>query len=149
MRALNRPVPILPVTSMQTYAIRTPTRTHHRPATCAEIGCPEYLQGWVTVLPTGSDNVLFLRKGAAGRIDGYVRRFTVTHDGGMSTFRFEAGQRCWQTTKHTVRVDRPEIYIARGGDWRGSTGLIRRYDRSDQWVDDFASHQDRVKQRFG
>lgn len=148
MRPLNRPDVHLPVTSMQTYSIKSPTSTHARPATCAEINCAEWRNGWITVLPTGSDNDRLLRRACVGQVDGYRRHFTASHDGGMTTFRFEAGQRCLSTTKHVVALDRPEIYVVRGGDWRGSTGLIRRHTRARDWVEDFALHQDAVVKRF-
>lgn len=148
MRPLNRPDVHLPVTSMQTYSIKSPTSTHARPAHCREVACKEYYAGWSISLIAGSDDDRFFRRACMGQVDGYRRPFTTTRDGVFVTFAFEAGIPCRFVMKHVVALDRPEIYVVRGGDWRGSTGLIRRHTRARDWVEDFALHQDAVVKRF-
>jgi hypothetical protein len=44
-----------------------------------------------------------------------------------------------------VPLERPELYVVRGGDWRGNPrGEVRRHSGPDSWVNDFAEHQDRI-----
>src|SRR5215469_5960700 len=73
----------MPVQAMTTFRVFQPPR----PATCAEYGCPRYLNGWVTVVPEGekADRArslrgryrLFQRAGDhRGNPTGWVREFT-------------------------------------------------------------------------
>ena len=138
-RLLNRPIePAGPVQAYQTYAIDAPRSTHWRAATCEEVDCPHYLNGWKTILPAGSDLVDVIKQSG--------RRFTVEvdTDAGLMAFIFEAGQPCFQASRHMVRLDREEVFLTRHGDWRGDLGGRHVYDRPDQWTDDFATHQDRI-----
>ncbi len=131
--------PNLPVGSYKTYEIRVPAATHWRPATCAEVDCPAYLSGWRTRLPRGSELVEVLRR--SGR-----RCHEVTGlDDAELEFLFEPGQECFAASTHRVRVDRPELYVVRGGDWRGNPrGDFRQHATADDWVDDFGTHQQQI-----
>lgn len=153
MRPLNRYAPALPVQHMQTYRIASPVGTHTRPATCAEVGCTPYLQGWVTVVPASSPDPKaytadYVRAVAAGRVD-HIRRHCTERaaEGGLVEFHFPAGQRCFSESKHRKSLDRPEIYLVRGGDWRGNTGLIRRHTRPEHWVEDMQTTLDKAGRR--
>lgn len=153
MRKLNRIMPILPVKAMQTYRISRPIATHTRPATCREVDCPQYVHGWLTVLPLGHPMVATLRRAATAAADlgdGIKRRCVVDPESGdgMIAFRFEAGQACWKAYEHRAPLDRPENYLVRGGDWRGSTGLIRRHDRPEHWVEDMSETLAQVERRL-
>ena len=150
MRPLNRIMPKTPVEGMISYRVTSPINTHTRPATCTEVGCEPHLKGWTTLLPTGSEQESLLLRAAEGRVDGIRRRYTRSFDGKLTAYRFPAGQSCFRASAHRVSLDRPEIYLVRGGDWRANTGLIRRHTSADSWVDDFSSHQDKIKrQAFG
>ncbi|MFC5834655.1 hypothetical protein [Nonomuraea insulae] len=141
MRPVSRITPQLPVHAFQTYQVIAPPSTHWRTATCAEADCPAYLQGWKSLIDESTDlgqkQAHYIRREAR-------RRYTERRDeAGLTVFEFEAGQRCF--APHQVRLDRPEVYLVRAGDWRGNpNGQIRRYDRSDQWVYDFSAHQERI-----
>lgn len=148
-RRTERPTPLLPVTAMKTYAIKSPVETHTKPAHCRDIGCRDYLNGWTIKLLAGSDDDRFFRGACTGRVDGYRRPFTTRRDGPFVTFVFEAGVPCRFIMKHRASLDRPEIYIARGGDWRGSTGLIIKHDRPEHWVEDFAGYMAGVARQVG
>jgi hypothetical protein len=137
----NRIEPGMPVGAYKTYRILSPQATHFRPATCAEADCEAYQHGWrsdideSTVL--GGQQAHYIRK-QSGR--------AVTEErlpGGLTRFTFEAGQRCF--TQHQARLDRPEHYLVRGGDWRGNpTGETRTHTSAADWVEDFGEHQQRL-----
>jgi hypothetical protein len=137
-----RIMPALPVTAMKTYAVLAPAATHFRAATCEEVGCAAYLSGWrvrVEGLPAEMVH--------AARTSG--RRFVETRIAqGETWLVFEAGQRCFRSTTHRVRVARPEIYLVRGGDWRGNPSGQSLRRSPDDWVDDFANHQDKLAHRL-
>lgn len=145
MTPAARPEPGLPPQAMQTFAIKAPPSTHMRPATCAEVDCEQYRKGFRFPVLAGSDRAAYIRRAADGLIDGYRRRYIIVPDAaGRVQIVFPAGQFCFRVTAHRVKLDRPEFYLLRGGDWRVNTGLERRYERPDQWVDDYATNQDRL-----
>jgi len=139
--------------AFQTYAIDSPLDTHWRRTTCAEIGCASRQHGWVTRLDT--------TKQEAQKWAWYIRkvqnrRYVESVDSaGLVVFTFHAGQACFADGRdahaqaylgvqpHRIKLERPEIYVARHGDWRRSS-LLRRYERADQFVDDFHTHTDRI-----
>lgn len=127
--------PKLPVQAYQTYQIWSPVRTHTRRATCAEVECEASLKGWRTVADVSTDigrkraNYIRLASG---------RHFTVAQAGDVVTFTFPAGQRCF--AEHRVALDRPALFLRRGGDWRAQTSEPVQF-RAEDWVDDFANHQ--------
>lgn len=139
MRPVNRVDPKLPVTSMQTYSVVAPLSTHFRAATCEEVECTKYVQGWVSPIDESTE---------LGRAQAYYirnhsgRHFTEDRNQmpGLTMFVFEAGQKCFK--QHQTRLDRPELYIVRDGDWRGNpTGNCRQHVNAEDWVDDFKNHQ--------
>ena len=140
MRDLNRGERhLLPVTSYQSFEIKAPLGTHFRPGTCAEANCPNYLHGWrvrVEGLP--------LEMVHAARTSGRRYREEQIADG-ETWLMFEAGQPCFRASQHRVRVERPELYIARAGDARGNpTGQVTRHTRPEHWVEQFADNQDKL-----
>lgn len=134
--------PKLPVQAYQTYQIWSPVQTHTRRATCAEVECPASLKGWTTVIdvatPLGARQANYIRL-ASGR------HFTATEAGTLVTFTFPAGQRCF--AEHRVRLDRPELFLRRGGDWRAQTSEPVHL-RAIDWIDDFANHQIGLAERI-
>lgn len=142
MRPISRIQPALPATDVKTYAIAAPVETHFRPATCGEVDCAAHRSGWKTTVDVGTD----LGRGQAHYIRTESgRRFTEESlTGTLVTFYFEAGQRCF--AQHQVRLDRPEIFLVRDGDWRGNPRgtETRIHATGEDWVDDFATHQERV-----
>lgn len=150
MRPVQRIQPLLPVQKMQTYRIARPVATHTRPATCEEVGCPDFLKGWITRLPIGDPRIALLKDAAAGRVDGLKREMLdVTGiDSAESEFLFNPGSPCLKATTHRIGIDRPEIYLVRGGDWRANTGLIRRHTRPEHWVEDMQENLEAVERRL-
>ena len=62
---------------------------------------------------------------------------------GFTAFTFEAGHKCF--AEHQVPLERPELYVLQGGDWRGNPrNEVTRFSGPDPWVNEFAEHQDRL-----
>lgn len=126
----------LPIGAYKTYVIAQPLATHFRHATCAEIECPGYLNGWVTVVPSDSPQAVYIRTGSK-------RHFVEQPAGaGLAEFRFAAGQRCFGAERHKVPVGRPPLYVVRDGDRRGNpTGRQMQHATPEDWRDDLGEHQ--------
>lgn len=127
--------PHLPPGGLQTYRVDIPLDTHWRKATCAEVDCPHYLDGWVTRVPTDSADERLVR--ASGRKPLHVHR-----DGGFTVFTFAAGTACFRAATHRMQLDRPALFRLTDGDWRWQ-GNARSFNAAD-WVDHFANHQDKI-----
>lgn len=137
---LSRIEPSGPPGAYQTFQIAAPRSSHFKKATCEQFGCPAWQSGWATVLPKGDDRAYYIRHHSG-------RRFTETWDETTVTFTFPPGQVCFGAADHRVRLDRPELYVVRDGDWRGNLSGTRPVRlRADQWQDDFATNQDKLNQ---
>lgn len=138
---INQPFripPNLPVEAYTTYALTSPKQTHTRPATCEEVGCEQFLRGWVTRLPLSSPLAVYIASGSHGR------RFMETTTGTAEReFTFPAGQKCFKSTQHTIEVGRPPIATIRGGDWRGKTTETLKVGLP-EWVERFGLNQDKI-----
>lgn len=130
--------PALPVDAYTTYQAVRPRATHSRRATCREVDCQAYAKGWTTAVdvstPLGRRQADYIRMQSG-------RHFAAEPDGDRVLFRFPPGQRCF--AEHRVDVDRPTIFLRRGGDWRATTIAPVRMTERD-WVDDFANHQNKL-----
>jgi hypothetical protein len=136
MRPVTRIQPAGPVSAYVTYRVVSPPDRAVRTA-CEEAGCLAWRHGWETRVDESTD----LGRAQADYIrtrSGRTFREQRTAEG-LTVFRFEPGQRCF--AEHSTR---PEIFSVRGGDWRRDLGLIRRHQRGQDWVEDFAEHQDRL-----
>ena len=143
--------PRVPAAAMKTYQVVAPLSTHWRTVSCAEYQCDAYLQGWVTRVDEstelGQRQAWFIRRESG-------RRFTEDRDdAGLTVFTFEPGQQGFASRDpasshdgHRVRLDRPERFIRRGGDWRGNP-LRDHFEHktAESWQDDFATHQERIR----
>lgn len=141
MRPVNRITPALPPQAMKTYALAAPPATHWRPATCAEVECPAYLNGWETRVPAGSE----LAEQARALKGQY--HFAETRDGDDAVFTFPPGQPCFRATTHQVPLEREPVYLVRDGDWR-AYGPARVHVRPGDWVEDFGTHQQHLADRL-
>lgn len=144
-RPLFRPTPVGEPEQYKTYQIRRPA-SHYRQATCEEVSCESYLNGWKTLADEGTPD--------GQRIAGIVRSlkgtyaFTEERDPtGGTNFTFQPGQRCFKAAEHRVALERPALYYVKRGDWRRSEN-VRQHRNADDWVDDFANHQDALKTRI-
>lgn len=134
--------PQMPPGAYQTFQVAAPLSTHWRPATCEEVACPDYLNGWRL------------------RVEGLTEQdiHVATHCGrkyerlavcpGETWLVFEAGQPCFKASKHRKRIDREERFIIRGGDHRANPAGDRRETTASGWVDDFGEHQEVLADRL-
>jgi hypothetical protein len=151
---INRTTPAVPARAYKTFAIASPVETHTRPASCAEVGCHRLADGFQVVVDEATE--LGQRQAHYLRADGVpahlaasyaargARRYTESRTPeGLTAFAYPPGTRCFE--EHLVPLERPELYIVRGGDWRGNpTGEVRRHSGPDPWLNDFGEHQDRI-----
>jgi hypothetical protein len=134
--------PQMPAANYKTYSIIRPTTTHWRSATCVEVDCQHYKNGWATTVQRGSDDEALIRT--------LGRRFVETNEpGGFVRFVFYPEQPCFRASAHKVPIEREPLYVVRGGDWRGNPrGEKRVHSNGEDWVDDFANHQDKLATRL-
>jgi hypothetical protein len=142
MRELFRVPTNAPVTAFKTYALSLPKQTHYRKATCQEVDCEAYANGWVTKIDVTTD--LGQRQAKYIR-DHSGRTFQdVTAIGSpVREFMFPSGQQCF--ADHQVPLERDPIFVVRDGDWRGNpTGRRMQHAKAQDWIDDFGEHQQNI-----
>ncbi len=142
IRRLNRITPALEVGLVKTYQLTAPVSTHTRPATCLEVDCETQRHGFM--IPVDESTELGQRQAHYIRHQA-GRQFIEEPDWepGLTAFTFAAGTACF--VEHRVSLDRDPFYIVKGGDWRGNPLRERRvHQRAADWVDDFATHQDKI-----
>ena len=142
-RRINHAPPAGPVTAYKSYEVAMSVVTHTRPATCGEVDCPTQSSGWITPVDEsttlGQKQAHYIRR-LSGRVHTEGPRDVFT------LFTFPPGEECFEP--HTIPLDRPALFSVRGGDWRGNpTREHRTHDTADNWVEDFAEHQDRLATR--
>lgn len=122
-----------------TYELQAPRSTHTRPATCEEVHCQHHARGWrTTVEADGQDEALIRASG---------RPFSVSREGGMVTFRFPPGTKCFRVAIHRVPLERDPILLVKGGDFRGNPRRTptKVHSRPEDWVEDFSEHLARIE----
>lgn len=125
----------------RTFEVSAPISTHFRNATCAEVECQHHLSGWVSQFDVTTQEGLQWSSAIAHS----GRRYTWERKGNVVTFRFPSGQSCFQAP-HKVRLDRPELYVIRDGDWRGNpTGRVRRERQPLLFVEQFEEGLSRLR----
>jgi hypothetical protein len=141
MRPLTRIAPVGPAAAYKTYAITVPTATHTMPASCSQVDCPQYLNGWKTILDKSQESLIRMV-----RCSG--RSFKENVEGTIHTFVFEPGQPCFKAAEHRIQI-RPEIYSVRGGDFRGNPlqTPTRIHKRPSDWVEDFSENVEKLTEQ--
>src|ERR1044071_3988462 len=113
--------PARDVTLMQTYGLIAPQLTHYRRASCREVSCANYANGWMSgfdvtdaeqaracrIVREQSGRLFMVKEivGTSGRIEKVV-------------LTFGPGQECF--LPHRVALEREPTYFLRDGDWRGN-----------------------------
>ncbi len=129
--------PMMPPEAYKTYSMVSPLGSHFRPGTCAEADCPHYLNGWQVRVESLTPDLLHAAKTSG-------RRYSEQRIAEGETYLvFEAGQPCFRSSQHRVRIDRPPLYLVQDGDFRGNPRgtKARMHVRPEHWVEDFAEHQ--------
>lgn len=144
MRPIFRPEPLGSPEGYKTYAISAPLATHWRKASCEEIDCEHWRNGWQSIVD---------EKDARGMaVARYIRKesgrgfHTERLEDGRTCFIFLPGQMCFSAGSDSHRVQiREENFILRSGDYRGNPdGRSLTFPGARDWVDDFGEHQDRI-----
>lgn len=143
MQHMNRIPPNGQVGDYKTYQILAPLSTHWTAATCAEVNCAQYLNGWRVRVEGLPPDMLHTAKTSG-------RAFTELHIAeGENWLVFKAGQPCFRASQHRRIKDKQEIFIVRDGDHRGNpTGNLRKHTRPEFWQEDFAEHQDKLARQI-
>ncbi|MET7944288.1 hypothetical protein [Streptomyces sp. NPDC005302] len=129
--------PAMPPEAYRTFRITSPLKTHMRQATCEEIGCDQYRNGWRVHVEALTPDVVHAAKTAG-------RRYREEHLGeGQTWLVFEAGQPCFRARQHRAPLGRPPLYVVQDGDHRGNPRgtKARVHARPSDWVENFAEHQ--------
>lgn len=139
---LNRNRPSLDPRFYKTYGWHRPVVSHYRPATCEEADCDAWRYGWVTTVDITSD---LGRRQYDYITHDKTRTYTVTQPAaGIFKFAYQPGHPCFDSGNHRVLLGRPPIFTVRSGDWRQFTSPATVHRYAEDWVDDFANHQDRL-----
>lgn len=129
----------------KTYSLKRPIKTHWREATCQEVDCPNYVNGWRQVIDVSTD---LGRRQARYIRDHSGRKYVVVSQVELIiTLEFPAGQRCF--SEHRKPLEREPLFFVKGGDYRGNPRNIPTVQRkAADWVDDFGSHQIRLTEQL-
>lgn len=142
---LNRIVPALGPEAYKSYSWRQPLRTHFRRVTCADAQCADYLHGWTAVIDTATE--------LGQRQYDYLtrdrtRQFHMERSGtSLVSFTYPPGQEAFDGPLHDhyQPIGYDPVMLVCEGDWRGNPrGTPPRIMRPEDWVDDFATHQDMI-----
>lgn len=137
--------------NLKNYVILAPRKTHFRPATCAEVQCNRFMNGWETHLDVSTKDGLeaaeWIEAGKHGN------KYTKWRAEGSTivVYRFPPFQPYIfgiQHREHVVKTDRPELFGVRDV----STGFDLKLHQGAEsgardWVDDFATNQGKVAQK--
>lgn len=137
----SRRQPLMGPMAYKTYTLRPVMRK----ATCVEVDCPHYHDGWTFAVKALAADP---KMNYAARNSG--KRFAERELNGEMYLVYEPGQPCFGSHLHKLPMheELPAMFVGRG-DPRTFTpqGLprdARRHTRVDDWVDDFATHQARL-----
>lgn len=123
-----------------TYAIRMPRSTHTRKATCEEIDCKFFLEGWTVHkerLTSEATHALLKSKLT-------FRELSVSE--GVTYLVFDPGQPCPFAETHRIAVMEPLYY--RGNGMTSRTFNPRkayRHRSPELWVEDFQTNLDHIR----
>lgn len=124
------------------YSISAPLDTHWKKAQCEEAICKHYREGW-----TLNEAQLDAELWRAIELAEPRRRYRKVHHEGQTYLVFPPGQPCF--AGHKVRIERPENFYVTPNSERLVIPRARQHANWDDWQDDFANHQERIKQERG
>lgn len=120
----------------RTYQIVAPKSTHFRLATCEEVNCDAWRNGWKTIVPADSPQAAYIKSGRSER--QYVE--SAGSGAGLIEFTFFAGQKCFAAGKHMVPLERDPLFRVRDG-----AGAPVTHARPEYWTEDLSAHLDKVR----
>ena len=123
-------MPLMGPYSYQTYAIRAPLQTHTRSATCEEVDCKYWRDGWTFRWLDLTEQEQYL-------VTHTRRRYRVIDFNGEKYLAFDPGQPCFNSGSHRLSLDRPLFYYTGQGDRRVFTTRKAEKLKPDSWRDRF------------
>ena len=85
---------------MGRYSASWPLQTHWMAASCKEVDCPHFIEGWKTVVPDDSPQAAYIRHDKTRHHQEY------RVDDGDIAFVFPSGQRCYNSPNHRRKLER-------------------------------------------
>lgn len=136
--------PLMPAQSYKTYGMAMPLSSHFRRGTCEEVQCEPFLNGFVATFDLATD---LGQKQYAYCKEDKDRSFSMQRVGlNIVKLVYKPGTPCFKRGEHRVPIGREPFFTVTGGDWRGNPrGTGMRHNNGENWVDDFANHQDKLK----
>jgi hypothetical protein len=131
--------PIMPQATpyaYETFQVKAPIKTHWRRATCEEIDCEQWREGWAVRLEMLEPEDLHAMRNS-GRA---FKQYDVAD--GETWWVFEPGQPCFAAAAHITRLEREELFVLRDGDWRANPTGVRHELSPTSWVDSFGENQE-------
>lgn len=140
---VSRPEPLMQPQHYKTFGVSMPIRTHWRKATCEEVNCEAFREGFVTTIDLSNDQGQMMAK-TIREMKG--RSFSVQRTGpSMVKVIFPPGTECLLSFQHRVPLDRPSRFFVKGGDFRGNPrGEGRVHKNGAEWAEECAEHLDRL-----
>lgn len=121
------------------HVISRPLSTHTVPATCGQVDCVAWLNGWETQLdltiPEHQTAADWIRVNRRGQFVEYVNQ------DGLTCFDFPPGLPCLEAHTHRRHLERPPLFVI------SSMGHTREHVREVDWGEDFAEHHQKVLKR--
>lgn len=136
-RPLQRVTPQMPTHNYQTFQVASPLETHYRQASCAEVDCDQYLNGWRLRIDGLPPDLLHIAKNSG-------RQYTMERISETETWLvYPAGQTCFKAP-HRTSLERPEFYRIGRGDYRSYSVHSARSVSTEEWLDRFRTNQDNL-----
>jgi hypothetical protein len=143
--AVNRVIPKVGPEHYKSYSWRQPLQTHFRRVPCAEFQCRDFRNGWVTLVDIATE---LGRRQFDYLSHDKTRQWHMEKTGtSLVSFTYPPGQHGFDGPKHEHYrpVGYDPVMLVHGGDWRGNPrGIPAQIMRPADWIDDFATHQDRL-----
>ena len=141
---LQRLVSKVPPEHYKTYSWSRPLRTHWRKATCEEVLCDDFVNGFMLTIDIST-------KLGAKQYD-YVshdreRSYTIDREGlYLYHFIYPPGTRGFAGEKHDHRlpVGREPLLFVRAGDWRRYLSPPHQHAYVDDWIEDMSENQEQI-----
>jgi hypothetical protein len=123
----------------KTFNVAQPLDTHFRKATCAEVECDAFVNGWTyKKADLITADLLYLVTHAGKRY-----KEATLDDSSELYLVFEPGQMCFQAASHRINLERPQFFTSGRGDRRSfNPRRAYQYADGDEWVEAFAEHQE-------
>ncbi len=141
---VSRIAPAAGPENFKTYSWSRPLSTHWRKATCEEVQCEDFTNGFVFTCdistPLGERQYNYCSHDRE-------RSYTIDEEGPyIRHFIYPPGNRGFAGNKHDHRlpVGREPLYAVRAGDWRKYLAPPVQHKYVDDWIEDMSENQNRI-----